>query len=184
MASAFGHGFAGAMLGKSFFTKKLPRRFWILSVACSILPDADALGHVLGVPYQSVWGHRGITHSIFFAVLIGASVPRMFFKAQIASKQITLVRLAFYFFIVTLSHSVLDGLTNGGLGLAYFAPFDNSRYFLPWRPILVSPIGVTSFFNARGLRVIGSEALWIGVPSILLWVFSTLIRRAFSQKER
>jgi inner membrane protein len=184
MASAFGHGFAGAMLGKTFFTEKLPLRFWMLSIACSILPDADALGHALGVPYQSMWGHRGITHSVLFAALVGAVVPRIFFKREITSKHFTYVRLASYFFIVTLSHSILDGLTNGGLGAAYFAPFDNGRYFLPWRPIQVSPIGVTSFFNARGLRVIASEALWIGVPFTLLWAFSSLVRRISSRKER
>jgi inner membrane protein len=139
MASAFGHGFAGVMLGKSFFTEKLPLRFWILSITCSILPDADAIGHALGVPYRSMWGHRGITHSILFAALIGVCVPRMFFKGQTISKRITSVRLTIFFFVVTLSHSILDGLTNGGLGAAYFAPFDNGRYFLPWRPILVSP---------------------------------------------
>lgn len=34
-------------------------------------------------------------------------------------------------------------LTDGGLGVAFFSPFDNKRYFLPWRPIRVSPISVT-----------------------------------------
>jgi inner membrane protein len=177
MASAFGHGFAGLMLGKTFFRQKLPPRFWILSIACSILPDADALAHVLGVPYQSIWGHRGITHSILFAVLIGALVPKLFFSEERKSKQLRYFRLAAYFFLVTVSHSILDGLTNGGLGAGYFIPFDNRRYFLPWRPILVSPIGVTSFFNARGLRVIASEAIYIGIPFVSMWLVAWITRK-------
>ena len=27
----------------------------------------------------------------------------------------------------------------GGLGVAFFSPFSNARYFLPWRPIRVAP---------------------------------------------
>lgn len=173
MASAFGHGFAGVMLGKTFFAEKQLRKFWILSIACAILPDADALGHALGVPYQSIWGHRGFTHSIVFAALIGALIPVLFFR-EYRDKRLN---LSAYFFIVTLSHSLLDGLTKGGLGAGYFIPFDNDRYFLPWRPILVSPIGVTSFFNARGLRVIASEAMWIGIPFATMWLLSALVRK-------
>jgi len=40
-------------------------------------------------------------------------------------------------------------MTKGGLGVAFFSPFDNSRYFLPWRPIRVSPIAIHRFFSAR-----------------------------------
>jgi hypothetical protein len=43
-------------------------------------------------------------------------------------------------------------MTDGGLGAAFFAPFDNKRYFLPWRPIQVSPISVHRFFTPRGFR--------------------------------
>src|SRR5579872_845956 len=50
-----------------------------------------------------------------------------------------------YFFVVTASHGVLDAMTDGGLGIAFFAPFDNTRYFFPFRPIKVSPIGFSFF---------------------------------------
>jgi inner membrane protein len=57
------------------------------------------------------------------------------------------------FFLITASHGILDAFTNGGLGIALFSPFDNSRYFFPFRPIQVSPIGA-GFFSMRGLRVL------------------------------
>ena len=38
------------------------------------------------------------------------------------------------------SHGVLDALTDGGPGVAFLAPFDDTRYFFPWRPIRVSPL--------------------------------------------
>ena len=69
-----------------------------------------------------------------------------------------------HFFLVTASHGVLDAMTDGGLGIAFFAPFDNSRYFLPWRPVMVSPIGVAPFFSHYGLDVLISEFVWIWLP--------------------
>jgi inner membrane protein len=49
-----------------------------------------------------------------------------------------------------------------------FAPFDNTRYFLPWRPIVVSPIGVGAFFSRWGLEVLASESVWVGIPAVVL----------------
>ncbi len=71
-----------------------------------------------------------------------------------------------FFFLVTASHGFLDALTSGGLGIAFFSPFDTTRYFFPWTPVLVAPIGIGSFFNHRGFRVLISEFLWIWIPSI------------------
>jgi len=62
--------------------------------------------------------------------------------------------------------------------VAFFSPFDNQRYFFPWRPILVSPIGVTRFFSHRGLMVLQSEILWIWLPSMLLIALFVIWRRA------
>ena len=80
------------------------------------------------------------------------------------------------FFSVTASHGVLDAMTDGGLGIAFFAPFDNGRYFLPWTPIKVSPIEITAFFTVRGLQVLRSELVWIGIP-VGLWILGIALYR-------
>ena len=72
-----------------------------------------------------------------------------------------------YFAAITASHGLLDALTNGGRGIAFFAPFSNHRFFFPWRPIQVSPIGV-GFFSARGFAVLQSELRWILLPSVII----------------
>ena len=77
-----------------------------------------------------------------------------------------------YFFILTASHGVLDALTSGGLGIALFAPFDNTRYFFPYTPIKVSPIGVAAFFSDWGKRVMISEILWVWLPAIFILIVS------------
>jgi inner membrane protein len=176
MASAFGHGFAGYMLGQIAYDRQMPAKFWILSILCGILPDIDALGYFLGVPYHSALGHRGFTHSIVFALLVGVFIPLVFFS-EVQRFTPYWWGLAAFFFLATISHSLLDGLTTGGLGAAYFAPFDNTRYFLPWRPIKVSPIGISAFFSEWGRRVIISEAIWIGIPLTAAWVIKFIAKK-------
>jgi inner membrane protein len=85
-----------------------------------------------------------------------------------------------YFFLATASHGFLDAVTNGGLGVAFFSPFDNTRYFLPWHPIAVSPISLTRFFSGRGTAVLQSEFIWIWIPVGLLAVLKLVLRRAFA----
>ncbi len=73
---------------------------------------------------------------------------------------------------------MLDALTNGGLGVAFCAPFSATRYFFPWQPVEVSPIGIAPFFSQRGLEVIMSELVWLWLPASVLvacaWVYRKL----------
>lgn len=82
-----------------------------------------------------------------------------------------------YLFLATASHGVLDAITNGGLGVAFFSPFDNTRYFLPWRPVRVSPIGVTRFLTPRGFAILQNEVVWIWLPAILFAAIVLAFRR-------
>lgn len=124
-----------------------------------MLPDADAVSFWFNVPHGSIWSHRGITHSIFFAALVAVVVAPAVRKARTDSWWIVL-----YFFLVTLSHPLLDMLTDGGPGVALLAPFSAERYFWPWRPIEVSPIGL-AFFSERGVFVFVSEVVWVWLPA-------------------
>jgi len=159
------HGFVATMLGKSFAVGRPPARFWILSALCSVLPDADVLGFPLGIRYEDMLGHRGLSHSLAFALVLSCAVAFLAFPRL--PERWTRFLLFSYFFVVTASHGALDAMTNGGLGIAFFAPFDNTRYFFPFRPVKVSPIGL-SFFSARGLDVIWSELLWLWVPATII----------------
>lgn len=166
MASVFGHLVAGFTISK--LTKwKAPMALTTLATLSAFLPDADVVSFQFGIAYEHWAGHRGFTHSILFAVLWGA-ICAFFFKQRL---------LAFItIMLATLSHPLLDGLTTGGLGCAFFFPFDNDRYFLPWRVIKVSPIGIDRFLSERGMQVIWSELLWVGIPCAALLI----IKKIFS----
>jgi inner membrane protein len=140
----------------------------------SVLPDADALGYWMGIPYGAPLGHRGLTYSLAFAAALAALALAILRKAGGTDRALPLF---FFLFACAASHGILDGLTDGGLGVAYFAPFSNERYFLPWRPIRVSPISITGFFDARGLRVLATEILWIWIPCAAVAVVAIAARR-------
>jgi inner membrane protein len=133
-------------------------------VLCSVIPDLDSIGFRFGIHYGDFWGHRGFTHSLAFAALLASIVAIVMFRHGVAG--IGRFALFAYLFLATASHGVLDGMRDGGLGVAFFSPFDNKRYFLPWRPIHVSPIAIHRFFSARGYAVLRSELVWIWVPAI------------------
>ena len=168
MASAFSHAFVAVALGKMLPHGPMPAKFWWLSIACSILPDADALGYFIGIPYGHLLGHRGLTHSLVFALVLSFLVVIACFDDVRASPARRWLLTA-HFFLVTASHGVLDAMTNGGLGIAFFAPFDDTRYFLPWRPVTVSPLEPQLFFSRYGVHVLVSELVWIWTPVALIW---------------
>jgi inner membrane protein len=177
VASAFSHAVAAGALGTVFWRPGWPARAWVLGAASAIAPDADVVGVALGVPFRSVLGHRGLTHSLVFAAALGVVVVAAGFRHTDLSPP----RLWLYFFLAAASHGVLDALTNGGPGIAFFAPFDNDRYFFPWRPIVVSPIGIRPFFSAWGLRVLESEFVWIWIPCLVFAGVILVARKHFDE---
>src|SRR5438094_4032024 len=100
----------------------------------------------------------------------------MFIGFRRVASGLTRLPMWVYFFLAAASHGFLDAMTNGGLGVAFFSPFDKTRYFLPCRPIRVSPISIHRFFSGRGYAVLQTELVWICVPAILLALLVWLLR--------
>jgi inner membrane protein len=181
MPSIFTHAVAALAIGKISTAEKMPARFWALASLCAILPDADAITRFAFSARGSQFGHRGLTHSLLFALFIALLVVWLAFrKAAPFSKEWW--QLLATFFVATASHGLLDALTDGGSGVAFFAPFDATRYFLPFRPIEVSPMGLR-FFSSRGVEVIKSEFVWVWIPAMVLVALFWLYRKLARPKE-
>jgi inner membrane protein len=175
LASGFSHAVAALSIGTCFYRRDIPKRVWIAGALCSVVPDLDVVGFRFGIRYGDFWGHRGFTHSIFFAALLAGIVSSLGFRH--VSPGANRFWIWNYLFLATASHGFLDAMTDGGLGVAFFSPFENHRYFLPWRPIRVSPIGMGRFFSDQGLAVLQSELLWIWLPAAPLALSGWLLRR-------
>src|SRR6267142_1450159 len=98
MPTIFSHAIFASAVGKVYAPKPMPLRFWVLTATCAMLPDIDAIGFAFGVRYDSMLGHRGLTHSIAFAVLIGMAVGMFAFGKRPTSPG--KLQLVLYFTLV------------------------------------------------------------------------------------
>ena len=166
MPSVFSHAVAAAGIGACFYRPGISPRILALGAVCATLPDLDVIGFRFGIGYGDMLGHRGLSHSLPFAAALATMVVGLGFRH--GAPGISVRALWTYLFLATASHGLLDGFTDGGLGVAFFAPFSGTRYFFPARPIEVSPIGIRQFFTDRGSRVLMSELVWVWLPAALL----------------
>ncbi|NND94430.1 MAG: metal-dependent hydrolase [Flavobacteriales bacterium] len=166
MASAFAHIISGYAIGDTI--GKSDKKILWLGAALACFPDIDVIGWFNGIGYESVYGHRGFTHSICFAIVLGGLITLAFKENR--------WRIWLILSLCLVSHGLLDAMTTGGRGIAFWWPFSDERYFLPLRIIKVSPIGISNFFSEWGWRVIKSEFIFVGIPSVLLLVFNRFRR--------
>ena len=168
MPTVLTHAVSGVALGSAFRSRDTVR-VCLASAVCAALPDVDVIGFRFGIPYGDLLGHRGLTHSLCFAAVLATLVATVAFRGRARGA------LWLCLFVATASHGCLDALTDGGLGVAFFSPFSNARYFFPVRPIRVSPIGLRAFVSGDGLAVLASEARWVWLPSALFMVIAHLL---------
>jgi len=166
LASLFTHAVSGIALAAPFTATGSPRRLFLLAPLAACVPDLDVVAFRLGIPYAHPLGHRGFSHSILFAGLLALLMLRLGFGAE--ARKASSTKLFIALFLAGVSHGLLDALTDGGLGIGFFIPFWNDRYFFPVRPLEVSPLRVRAFFTPRGLAILRSEILWVWIPSAAL----------------
>lgn len=162
MATIFSHIAVPIALRLGLGSNVISTRLMIAGAVGSVLPDADMIGFFMGVDYGSEWGHRGFSHSIAMAIILGG-IATLGYRGLKSSPFVVFAFIS----LSVLSHGVLDSLTTGGHGTAFLWPLSDERYFLPWQFIKVSPIGM-GFFSERGLMVIVSELKWVWCPLITL----------------
>ena len=187
MPTAFAHAFVGASLS-IYAPQAVPvRRLAVVLAVLPVLPDLDVIAFQFGIEYSHPLGHRGFTHSLPFALLAAVVTARLCFReVRIATKSWWAV--VSLLFLATASHGVLDAFTDAGLGVGFFIPFDNGRYFFPWRPIATSPLSIGAFFRdfptgGPAVRILTNEATWIGLPLLAFVAASVLARRFWIRRD-
>jgi inner membrane protein len=102
LASLISHAVAALGIGTLFARRQVPKRVWAVGAICSMLPDMDVIGFSFGVRYGDFWGHRGFTHSLFFAAVLAILVAGIGFSR--ASPGLNRISLWLYFFLAAASH--------------------------------------------------------------------------------
>ena len=181
MPTIITHAITAIPISLGFKNKFNSKRIILLSVFFSMLPDFDGIGFAYGIKYDSLLGHRGLSHSLFF-ISICATLFVFLTQVNIKIKSKQFLLLFLNFFSIGSLHILLDAMTNGGLGVAVFSPFNMQRFFMPWTPIQVSAISPQYFFQLDGLTVIKVELLYLVLPSILISLFIVFIKRKRNAK--
>lgn len=147
-----------------------PVRLIAAAMIAGMLPDADVVGRLFGVPHYVDIGHRGVTHTVLFALLVGLCGlglgPSLKVRRPVAAAVL---------FFSTLSHPLTDMLTKGGKGMMLWWPLERDRFAFAGRPVEVAHVGLQDVYSGRLWPVFLSEALWLLIPAL---VAAWLIRRS------
>jgi len=170
MASAISHAICGLVGSRFLKSQAFSLKVTIVAMLLAMAPDIDVLGFYFHVPYGSFFGHRGFSHSLLCALLLGFIAVLIAFKEHHPLSKNGFV-LWLFFTLCAVSHGVLDAMTDGGLGVAFFSPFNERRYFFPWRPIPVAPLRLHHILSVRLWAVLKYEILYIWCPLFLVWFF-------------
>jgi inner membrane protein len=172
MPTILTHAAVPLAIGLGLGGRLIPRRLLAFGVAASILPDMDVLAFRFQIAYADSFGHRGVSHSLAFAILV-ALVALLFSRRLKSGPLITFVFVA----VSAASHGILDMFTNGGYGVAWWWPLSAERLFAPWQLIEVSPLSMRRVFSAKGWEVLQSEILWVWFPALLVYISIALLSR-------
>jgi inner membrane protein len=170
------HGLVGAAIAAAGQPRPISGRLCAAAAVCAALPDVDVVTFAMNVSYGNLTGHRGLSHSLVAAAALATVVT-----VGTRGAGVSWGRAWTLLFLATASHGVLDMCTDGGRGVAILSPWDTTRYFFPWRPIAVSPIG-GRFFSPRGLAVLASEMRWVWSPTATALAVAWLIRGRWARE--
>lgn len=124
------HIVLGAAIGETIFGKKIGRKAMLYGALAGNIPDIDVFGLFFLSDSKQLLFHRGITHSLFFVVIVSLLLG-FFFKKWHKNNW---TQWTWLFFTAMLSHLILDSLTCYGMGL--FEPF--SHYRISFNTIFVA----------------------------------------------
>ncbi len=172
MPTIISHAVVPLALGLGLGRKWIPPWLVIAGMAAAMAPDLDVIGFRFGVAYGDPFGHRGASHSLLVAAVIGLLGGLV---ARLRRERVTTGFL--FLFAATASHGLLDTLTDGGHGVALLWPWSEARFFAPFRPIAVAPLGIRRIFSEQGMAAMLSELIWVWLPCLAGALGLVLLRR-------
>ena len=163
MPTILTHAALPLIAGMAMRRASAPVPLVIAGMIAAAVPDLDVVTLRAGIPYDAPAGHRGISHSLAFALLLGllawCLAPSL--KAE-RGKAFMFVAMA------AASHGLADMLTSKGLGVEYWWPVSDERLFAPLRPLDVASIGLRGFRAGTIWDALWSELIWLILPAIVL----------------
>jgi inner membrane protein len=111
-----------------------PLAHWRLvafAAVAAMAPDLDALANpMFGLQADSIYSHRGFTHSLFVAM--GAGILAAIIHRRLRVRPLTAAAVVGG---AMASHGLLDMMSDTGLPVAILWPLSATRLYADWRPI-------------------------------------------------
>jgi inner membrane protein len=167
MATIYTHAVAGLAVAGLCAPRPMPWPYWCMAALLPIIPDLDVFSTLA---YGAPLGHRGITHSLAFAALVGAAAAAVTFRYF----RVRWWLLACVFFIILASHGLLDACNKRSMEIPFFWPLE-TRYG-NWGPLPVSDLAF-ELPDPRTSRAVRSELVWVWLPLGVLVGLVTAYRR-------
>ncbi|MBN2361144.1 MAG: metal-dependent hydrolase [Deltaproteobacteria bacterium] len=166
MATALTHAVMALPFAPRDSDGKVCKTALAIGALLAVAPDVDVLWWRL-LPGGHMLNHRGLTHSLLVAVVVGtlaAALARRLVRAPLDP------RLSLYLVACMVSHGLLDTFTRSALGVALLAPFDDTRYLAPVRFISAAWIAPLRALSHDHIAILGQELLWIWAPAVAIFV--------------
>jgi inner membrane protein len=168
MTTLYTHAVAGLGIAALGMRRRMAWSYWLLAGTLPVLPDLDTLSMT---SYSSIWGHRGYTHSLAFAMMAGLFATVLvgwYLRSRFW-------QLAAIFCAAAASHPLLDMLTYGGNGVALWWPLSAERVG-SWGPIPVADLAM-EWPDPRRSRALQKELLYLWLPLAVLVGLVACMRR-------
>jgi inner membrane protein len=117
------HLVLGACTGEVILGKKLGKKAMLYGAIIANIPDIDIIAGLFVPGDKSLLLHRGITHSFFFAVVLGLCLAWL---ANRRYPKISFPAFAYFCIFQLALHDLLDTCTSYGTGL--LEPFSSQRF--------------------------------------------------------
>ncbi|MCS7811819.1 metal-dependent hydrolase, partial [Pseudomonas aeruginosa] len=72
MTTLITHPLPVLAVGLALGSRVIPPRLLLAGMLAACLPDFDVVAFKLGIAYHDAFGHRGFSHSLLFAAILGA----------------------------------------------------------------------------------------------------------------
>lgn len=114
----------GACIGELFLGKEIGKKAMLYGAVAASLPDMDFIAGFWLNTTEDLLAHRGITHSILFAILITWLLAR-FLKGRHKEANCSLQKWILFLGVEIFFHLFIDALNAYGIG--WFEPFSHQR---------------------------------------------------------
>ncbi len=172
------HTVLGACLGEVIAGKRLGKKAMLIGALANNLPDIDVVTSFWTSPAHELMVHRGITHSILFALIV-SPLFALAFQKKFSSYDVSFKRWLVLIGSGLFLHILIDAFTAYGTG--WFEPFSNYRVtfntLFILDPLLSIPLIVGSVIllilkrnSYPKRRRVAYVCLWISVLYLMITI--------------